>query len=100
MTKLLTLAALAAALSIGTAVDANAWTRNGWVHGWRGTASVHASGGCANGTCSRQITRTGPDGNSFNRQGSVSCGGGSCTGTRPTTGPRGNTVTRQGTVSR
>jgi uncharacterized low-complexity protein len=100
MKKLLTMSALAAVLSIAVVADANAWTRSRSVTGWRGTASLSASGSCANGTCSRQITRTGPYGNSMSRQGSVTCGGGTCTGSRTTTGPNGYTVTRQGSVTR
>lgn len=100
MTKFMTMSALAAVLSMAAAVDANAWTRNGSVTGWRGTATVDASGSCANGTCSRQITRTGPYGYNMSREGSVTCFDGTCTGNRTTTGPRGNTVTRQGSVSR
>lgn len=100
MKKLLTMSVLAGVLSVAVVADANAWTRSRSVSGWRGTASVNASGSCANGTCSRQITRTGPYGNSVSRQGAVSCGGGVCTGSRTTTGPNGNSVTREGTVSR
>ena len=100
MKKLLTTFALAAAMGTVATADASAWTRNGSVTGWRGTATVYGSGSCANGTCSRQVTRTGPYGHSANRQGTVSCANGTCTGSRTTTGPRGYTVTRQGSVSR
>lgn len=100
MKKLLTMSALAGVLSVAVIADANAWTRSRSVSGWRGTASVNASGSCANGTCSRQITRTGPYGNSVSRQGSASCSGGTCTGSRTTTGPNGYSVTREGTISR
>lgn len=100
MTKLIVYSAVAAALSIGVAADANAWTRSGTATGWRGTSSVNASGSCANGSCSRQITRTGPYGNSVTRQGTASCANGTCSGTRTTTGPNGGTVTRQGSISR
>ena len=100
MTRFITLSALTAALIIGAAADANAWTRAGSVVGPRGMSSVQASANCANGTCSRSITRTGPYGNSVTRQATVSCGGGACTGSRQTTGPYGRTVYRQGTVTR
>lgn len=100
MTKLLTISGLAALVFLTAAADANAWTRSGSATGWRGTASVQGSGNCANGSCSRSITRTGPYGYSMKRQGSASCAGGVCTGSRVTTGPRGNTVYRQGSVSR
>nr|WP_248310883.1 hypothetical protein [Bosea vaviloviae] len=82
------------------ASDASAWSRSGSASGWRGTASVGASGSCAGGSCSRSISRTGPYGYSTSRQGSASCAGGTCSGSRTTTGPAGNTATRQGTVSR
>ena len=100
MTKLIALSALAAALSVGAAADANAWTRSGTVTGPRGTSSVQAQGSCAGGSCSRSVTRTGPNGNSVTRQGSASCAGGVCTGSSTTTGPAGNTIYRQGSVSR
>jgi len=100
MRQLVTMSALMAALSIGAAADANAWTRSGSVTGWRGTATVHASGGCAYGACSRQITRSGPYGYSVSRQGSVACASGACVGSRTTTGPYGNTVVRYGTFYR
>lgn len=92
--------AVAALIAVSTASAANAWQRNGTVTGWRGTASVNASGSCYGGTCSRNVTRTGPYGYSMNRQGSVSCAGGTCSGSRTTTGPYGGTITRQGTVTR
>ena len=100
MMKLLTLSAFAGVLSFAVAADANAWTRNGSVTGPRGTTTFNGSGSCADGACSRQITRTGPNGNSISRQGSVSCGNGTCTGERTTTGPYGNSIVRQGSVSR
>ena len=100
MTRFIALSALATALIIGAAADANAWTRAGSVTGPRGTSSVQGSGSCAGGTCSRSITRTGPYGNSVTRQGTVSCAGGVCTGSRQTTGPNGQTIYRQGTVTR
>jgi hypothetical protein len=99
MTKFLTLSALAAALSVAGAADANAWTRQGSATGVRGTATVTATGNCANNTCTRNIVRTGPNGYSTTRQGSASCTGGTCTGSRTTTGPRGKTIVRQGTVT-
>lgn len=100
MIKHLALPALAILLSVAAAADAHAWERSGSVTGARGTATVHGSGSCAGGACSRQITRTGPTGYSMSRQGSVACAGGSCTGSRTTTGPRGNMVYRQGSISR
>jgi hypothetical protein len=99
MTKLLTLSALAAALSFVGAADANAWTRNATVTGMRGTATVATTGNCANNTCTRNVVRTGPNGYSATRQGTASCAGGTCTGSRTTTGPSNNTIVRQSTVS-
>lgn len=100
MTRFLMLAAGAATLTLAGIADANAWTRSGSATGWRGTRSVSAYGGCAGGSCSRSITRTGPYGYRMSRQGSASCAGGVCSGTRTTTGPGGNSVTRQGTIYR
>lgn len=100
MKKLAASALLGVAISAMTVADAYAWTRDAHVYGWRGSSSVHASGSCSNGSCSRDITRTGPYGNSVSRQGSASCSNGSCSGTRTTTGPNGGTVTRDGTVTR
>ncbi len=100
MKKFVTMSAIAAVLSFAAVVEASAWTRNGTVSGPRGTANINASGNCANGTCSRNITRTGPYGYSMSRQGQVSCANGTCTSTRTTTGPGGKSITGYGTVSR
>ncbi len=100
MTKTLATGLLAGSLALLSFGQAYAWTRDGHVSGPRGTASVHASGGCANGACSRSITRTGPRGYSTTRSGSVACDGAYCTGTRTTTGPYGNSVTRSGSFYR
>ena len=100
MKRLIAMSTLAAALSVAAAADANAWTRSGTVTGPRGTSTIQGVGSCANGTCSRSVTATGPYGNSVTRQGSGSCANGVCSGSRQTTGPRGNTVYRQGSVSR
>jgi hypothetical protein len=70
MKKLIAMSTLAGALSI--AANASAWTRSGTSTGPRGTSSVQASGSCANGSCSRSVTRTGPAGNTYTRQGTVS----------------------------
>jgi uncharacterized low-complexity protein len=71
MKKLIAMSTLAGALSIAAAADASAWTRSGTATGPRGTSSVQASGGCANGSCTRSVTRTGPYGNTYTRQGTV-----------------------------
>jgi hypothetical protein len=97
MIRMLTISVLATALSLAAAADANAWTRKGTWTGPHGTSSVYATGSCANGSCTRQITRTGPNGNSVVRNGSLTCGGGTCNGTSTATGPRGKSVTRSGT---
>lgn len=59
------------ALSVAAAADANAWTRSATASGPRGTSTVTATGGCANGNCSRNVTRTGPAGNTYTRTGTV-----------------------------
>mgnify|MGYP003481639647 FL=1 len=71
MKKLIAMSTLAGALSIAAAADASAWTRSGTTTGPRGTSSVHASAGCANGSCTRSVTRTRPSGNTYTRQGTV-----------------------------
>jgi uncharacterized low-complexity protein len=71
MKKLFVMSALAGALSVGAAADASAWTRSGTSTGPRGTSSFQATGSCANGSCSRTATRTGPAGNSYTRQSTV-----------------------------
>ena len=71
MKKLFVMSALAGTLTVAAAADASAWTRSGTASGPRGTSSFQASGSCANGSCSRTATRTGPAGNSYTRQGTV-----------------------------
>ena len=100
MKKLIVMSALAVALSVAATADASAWTRNGTITGPRGTSTIQGSGSCANGTCSRAVTATGPNGNTVTRQGSATCAYGVCAGSRQTTGPRGNTVYRRGVVIR
>jgi hypothetical protein len=63
--------AVVAALSVAAVADASAWTRSATGSGPRGTSSVTATGGCANGSCSRNVTRTGPAGNTYTRTGTV-----------------------------
>ncbi|MBR0969973.1 MULTISPECIES: hypothetical protein [Bradyrhizobium] len=72
MTKLIFSTLVIGALSVATAADANAWTRSATSSGPRGTSSVTATGSCANGSCSRNVTRTGPAGNTYTRTGTVS----------------------------
>jgi uncharacterized low-complexity protein len=72
MKKLISMSTLAGALSIAAAADASAWTRSATSTGPRGTSSMQASGSCANGTCSRSATRTGPAGNTYTRQSTIS----------------------------
>ena len=72
MKKLVLTSAVIGALSVAAIADANAWTRTGSVTGPRGTSSVSVTGSCANGTCTRQATRTGPAGNIFTRQSTIS----------------------------
>jgi hypothetical protein len=70
------------------------------VTGARGTATVTASGSCAYGVCTRQVTRTGPRGYSATRQGTASCAGGVCTTSSVATGPRGRSVYRSSVIYR
>jgi uncharacterized low-complexity protein len=72
MKKLFLTSAFIGAMSVAAIADANAWTRSGSTTGPRGTSSVSVNGSCANGTCTRSATRTGPAGNTFTRQGSIS----------------------------
>lgn len=72
MTKLFLSTLVIGALSVAAAADANAWTRAATANGPRGTSSVYATGGCANGSCTRNVTRTGPQGNTYTRTGTVS----------------------------
>ena len=71
MKKLVLTSAIIGALSVAAVADANAWTRTGSATGPRGTSSVSVTGGCANGSCTRSVTRTGPAGNSYTRQGTI-----------------------------
>ncbi|GEO87087.1 MULTISPECIES: hypothetical protein [Alphaproteobacteria] len=100
MMKHITAAVLAGTFALTAAAEANAWSRDRSVSGANGTASMHSSGGCSGGSCSRNVTRTGSNGNSYSRSRTLTCqGGGSCSGSATTTGPNGNTVTRQGSVN-
>ncbi len=72
MKKLFLTSAMIGALSLAAAADANAWTRNVSSTGPRGTSSATVTGSCANGSCSRNATRTGPAGNTYTRTGTVS----------------------------
>lgn len=72
MKKLVLTSAIIGALSVAAVADASAWTRTGTATGPRGTSSVNVTGGCANGSCTRSVTRTGPAGNSYTRQGTIS----------------------------
>ena len=60
------------ALSVAAAADANAWTRSAAASGPRGTSTVTATGSCTNGSCSRNVTSTGPAGNTYTRTGTIS----------------------------
>lgn len=71
MMKTIAAAVLGGAFALTAVAEANAWSRDRSVSGTNGTASMHASGGCSGGVCSRDVTRTGPNGNTVTRQGSV-----------------------------
>lgn len=98
--KSVSLAALAAAAFVfAGAADANAFTRQGTVSSPRGTGSYSASADCANGTCSRAVSRTGAGGRSMSNSGSVTkTGQGQYSYHGSTTGPSGQTRTRSGSV--
>lgn len=100
MMKAISAAVLAGTFVLVAATEANAWSRERSVSGSNGTASMQASGGCSGGTCSRNVSHTGPNGKSYSRSRTLTCQqGGSCSGSAVTTGSNGNTVTRQGSVS-
>lgn len=92
--------ALTALLAGAPFADATAWNRHGSSSGPRGSTSTDASGSCADQSCTRSVTRTGPNGKTSTRQGSASCTDGSCSGSSTTTGPSGAARTRSGSVSR
>lgn len=71
MKNLLLTTAMIGAFSIAAAADASAWTRSATSTGPRGTSTVQATGGCANGSCTRNVTRTGPAGNTYTRTGTA-----------------------------
>lgn len=96
MKRHLIASALAAITMAGFAADASAWQRNSTVTTGRGTYSFQGGGSCANGSCSRSYTRTGPYGNSYSRSGTVTRQGGHYDYSRTTTGPYGGSVTRSG----
>lgn len=91
---------LALVIPAFAAGDAFALSRNGSTTGPRGTSTVSATANCANGSCNRNVNRTGPTGNTYSRTGTASCSGGHCTTNAVTTLPNGQTVTHQGSVSR
>jgi hypothetical protein len=97
---ILAASSFAVALSFMATADANAWSRSTTVTGPRGTATVTASGSCANGVCTRQATRTGPRGYSVSRQSSAQCAGGVCTTRSVVTGPYGGTRYRSSIIYR
>lgn len=100
MLKLATLA-VAAAIVMGAATTADAYTRNSSSTGPRGnTVSSKGQGSCANGSCSSSQSVTGPKGNSASRVGGTSCSGGTCSGGATYTGPAGNQATRTRNFSR
>ncbi|MGA7807728.1 hypothetical protein [Bradyrhizobium sp.] len=73
MKKFFIASAIIGSLSVAAVADANAWTRSVSSTGPRGgTSSVQASGSCANGSCTRNVTRTDPAGNTYSRTGTVS----------------------------
>ncbi len=97
-----TLTACLMAATLLATTSAHAWNRNSQFNGPRGAFSASASGGCANGSCSRSIQRTGPYGYSANKSSSSSCNSatGSCSRSVTATGPYGQSANRTSTWSR
>ena len=90
----------AVALIFAGVADANAFQRSGTTSGARGTSSYSANAGCSGGTCSRTMTRTGPQGGTMTNSGSVTkTGPGQYSYSGSTTGPNGQTRTRSGSVT-
>jgi len=100
MHKAILAAACTAALGMAMVAEAQAegrsWSRGGSVTGPRGTTAWQRSGSCANGTCTRSRSATGPNGGTISRSGS--CGNGACTYGGSATGPHGNSVTWGGSA--
>ena len=71
MKKFFLTSAVIGALSVAAVADANAWTRSASSTGPRGTSTLQASGSCANGSCTRNATRTGPAGNTYSRTSTI-----------------------------
>jgi len=96
------LAAAGLVLLAGPAPEAEARSRSraGSLTTWRGTWSGSAARGCAGGTCWRSRSVTGPHGQSWSRQGSVTrIAPGDISGTGTMSGPRGS-VTRSFSADR
>ena len=55
---------------------------------------------CDFGTCSRNTSVTGPNGNTASRSGNASCADGTCTASRSVTGPGGESRSFERTISR
>jgi len=100
MSRITTLAAIAALATATTVMDAGAWTRDSTTSGWRGTTTSSASGNCSNGSCSRSVVRTGSYGNTASANSSAACSNGECSRDVHRTGPRGGSVDRSATISR
>ena len=99
--KHVSMMSLAAACLIFVGVaDANAFQRSGTVTSPRGTGTYSANVGCAGGTCSRTMTRTGAQGRTMTNSGSVTkTGTGQYSYSGTTTGPNGQSRSRSGTVT-
>ncbi|NYZ14340.1 hypothetical protein HL658_17425 [Azospirillum sp. RWY-5-1] len=101
MVKTITLATfLSACFVLGLGTGANAWERNRSFTGPWGSTSYSATGSCSSGSCSRQTTRTGPEGRTATRTGSAGCVDGACSASRTVTTPAGDTYSHTGSISR
>jgi hypothetical protein len=65
-----------------------------------GAAVASKNHHCSSGTCTAEVTRTGPKGNSMVRSGSASCADGVCSRTQTVTGPNGKSGSVNRTISR
>ncbi len=101
--KSLILAASIGMLSLATAADANAWTRNASTTGPYG-GSIHASGsgGCSGYNCSSSGTYTNAYGQTVTRNSQTACDPvtQACNRSSVVTGPYGGQVRRNSTIAR
>lgn len=101
--KSLILAASIGMLSLATAADANAWTRNSSTTGpYGGVVHSSGSGGCRGYTCSSSGSYTNAYGKTVTRSSQTVCDPATqtCNRSATVTGPYGGQVRRNSTFSR